>query len=400
MPRSSRRRRAALNRETSEAADRRNLFLVLARRLPDDRDLPVPTKQEAEARRVTTLGEFRSLLRSWDWETAIEAWLTFKIDNPNTRDHYGRNMRRAAAVFRASRPAARCLGELQPEHVMVYARYVRDRLGGAPGTKRLAIMALRSFLKWSRAFRAHDLSPEELRELLGRVPSADVERPYLVLSEDEIADLLAAPDNTRDRAIIALMLGAGLRRSEVVGLEGKDVFYGEDGCLCLNIHAGIAKGAQPRIVPLGPDVTQILLEHLVAAGVEVGDRLPIFQSSHKHRGRRLSGKAAWSIVTTYVVSLGWQKRVTPHSLRHTFALRFLRHAKGVGGDAIVKLMLVLGHKHLSTTQRYLNHFDREELRLALPALPTSGRPLKRKLPQSVVNQRRRRTIKPDLPESA
>ncbi len=167
------------------------------------------------------------------------------------------------------------------------------------------------------------------------------------LSEAEMERLLEAPDVTttlglRDRAMLELMYGSGLRVSELVNLTLSQV----------NINVGllrlIGKGAKERVIPLGEEAADWLERYLAEAragllrpGTETD---AVFLSV---RGRAMSRQAFWQHLKKYLVRAGISSSFTPHSLRHAFATHLLNH-----GADLRSLQMLLGHSDLSTTQIY------------------------------------------------
>jgi len=151
----------------------------------------------------------------------------------------------------------------------------------------------------------------------------------------------------RDRAILEVLYGCGLRVSELVGLSLAD----------LDLDAGVlrafGKGSKERVVPVGRLAREALLAWLTPAGrgalaperwARRGDSEAVFLNT---RGGRLSRQGAWGIVRHYGDKVGLGSRLTPHVLRHSCATHMLDH----GADIRV-VQELLGHASISTTQVY------------------------------------------------
>ena len=142
----------------------------------------------------------------------------------------------------------------------------RERLlldGRSPATHAQAMSALRSFLDWVAAQLGHDMPWAVLRAL--KIPKRKVLRPYEELSKAELAALLAAAaDHLRDRALLAVLLGAGLRASEAVTLDVQDFRLDGTGGWYLHIPQG--KGGRDRRVPLRASVAAAVRAYLDATG--------------------------------------------------------------------------------------------------------------------------------------
>lgn len=175
------------------------------------------------------------------------------------------------------------------------------------------------------------------------------------LSVQEVEALLAAPNLEqplawRDRALLELAYGAGLRVSELCGLGLTDLLLAE------NLVRVFGKGGKERLVPIGRSV-------IGAASVYLHQMRPALdQGKSKNRlllnarGEPLSRVGAWGVVRRATVRAGITKHVTPHTLRHSFATHLLE-----GGADLRAVQEMLGHADLSTTQIY-THVDREYLR--------------------------------------
>ncbi len=189
-------------------------------------------------------------------------------------------------------------------------------------------------------------------------PAEEVQRPKVpsglpkALSEAEVLALLAAvtgddPVARRDRAILEVLYGCGLRVSELVGLSLAD----------LDIASGLlrafGKGAKERVVPVGRLACEALQSWLARGGrselvperwARRGDAEAVFLNT---RGGRLSRQGAWGIVRRHGEAVGLGDRLSPHVLRHSCATHMLDH----GADIRV-VQELLGHASISTTQVY------------------------------------------------
>jgi len=172
------------------------------------------------------------------------------------------------------------------------------------------------------------------------------------LSEEEVEALLEAPlvyddYGIRDRAILEVMYGSGLRISELVNLSPSD----------LNLEGGwvkvLGKGSKERIVPLGRQACRALRLYLGKREIETTRPQPLFYNRY---GKRLSRQSCWKIVKKYAKKIGLTKRTSPHTLRHSFATHLLFH------DADLRsVQELLGHSLLSTTAIY-THITSERLK--------------------------------------
>jgi integrase/recombinase XerD len=192
-------------------------------------------------------------------------------------------------------------------------------------------------------------------------PTADVRGPRKpqrlprVLSRDEVARLLQAPRGngplaTRDRALLELMYACGLRASEAVALELSDVDL-EEGVLRAR-----GKGSKERIVPIGRQALAALHAYCAGARPQLlgdGSQPLVFLN---RRGRGLTRQGLYKIVQGHARRAGLQTRMSPHTLRHTFATHLL-----AGGCDLRSLQEMLGHADLATTQVY-THLSADRLK--------------------------------------
>lgn len=242
------------------------------------------------------------------------------------------------------------------------------RAGGrAPATVARALVALRSL---------HRFLLDEGH--LATDPTGDVGAPKVpqglpkALTEDEVGRLLGAvvgddAPARRDRAILELLYGTGMRISELVGLSLGDISF-DDGAIRV-----FGKGSKERVVPLGRFASEAMDEWLALSGrgamapprwARRGDSEAVFLNT---RGGRLSRQGAWGIVRRYGDSVGLRDRLTPHVLRHSCATHMLDH----GADIRV-VQELLGHAAITTTQLYTK-VSTERLRAAYDAAhPRAG----------------------------
>ena len=167
-----------------------------------------------------------------------------------------------------------------------------------------------------------------------------------ILSPNMVNQLLAAPTADdrfalRDRALLALLYATGCRASEITTLRLRDVQLDEGYCRCTG------KGDKERIVSLNPVARSALeayLNHSRAELVRLNDLDWLFVTKS---GNRLSRIMIWKLVKKYAARIGCSRKVSPHTLRHSFATHML-----AGGAEIRALQEMLGHASISTTQIY------------------------------------------------
>jgi integrase/recombinase XerD len=220
----------------------------------------------------------------------------------------------------------------------------------APATLQRKIACLRSFYRFLRR-----------EQILERDPTADLRPPRSrgrlpkVLSRDEVQRLLDQPRGNspaalRDRALLETMYACGLRASEAISLE----------LSALDIEAGIlrarGKGSKERIVPIGSKAIETLRAYLERARprlVGLRDEPRVFLNL---RGGGLTRQGLYKIVQRHARAAGLEQKMSPHTLRHTFATHLL-----AGGCDLRSLQEMLGHADIATTQIY-THLTAERLR--------------------------------------
>lgn len=175
------------------------------------------------------------------------------------------------------------------------------------------------------------------------------------LSEDEVVDLLDAPDvdellGLRDRAMLETLYATGLRVSELVSLKVSEV------SLDMGVVRVMGKGSKERLVPLGEEALQWIRRYLGEARPLILERRLCDALFVTQRGAAMTRQAFWHLIKRYARLAGIARPLSPHVLRHAFATHLLNH----GADLRVVQML-LGHSDISTTQIY-THVARERLK--------------------------------------
>lgn len=171
-----------------------------------------------------------------------------------------------------------------------------------------------------------------------------------VIKMIEIFDFtVKKPIPIRNKAIIDVLYSCGLRISELVGLNVYDIDFKERIVRC------IGKGSKERIVPIGNKTVKTVEQYLTGAR----SKLALKKSSPalflNSRGTRLSRVSCWKIVKEAAALAGIKKRITPHTLRHSFATHLLEN-----GAELRAVQEMLGHASISTTQIY-THISRKHL---------------------------------------
>jgi len=232
----------------------------------------------------------------------------------------------------------------------VLARGGEERPPASPATIHRKSACLRSFYRHLRR-----------DGLLERDPTATLSTPRRsrklpqVLTRGEVAKLLSQPSGTepaalRDRALLELMYACGLRASEAIGLELLDVDI-EEGVLRAR-----GKGSKERVVPIGQAALRALRIYLERGRPGLVKGAPEPHLFVNFRGGRLTRQGLYKIVRRHALTAGLADRMSPHTLRHTFATHLLS-----GGCDLRSVQEMLGHADVSTTQLY-THLSSERLK--------------------------------------
>ena len=267
--------------------------------------------------------------------------------SPRTTEAYARDLERFALFARLA--GATAPTDVAPRTLRDYVYHLKD-LGLAPASIRRNVSAIRSYFRFlvgeGRVLR----DPSERLETPRRWRSLPE-----VLSVEDVALLLAAPslDDAlvfRDRALLELAYGAGLRVSEWITLGVRDLLLA-DGLVRV-----FGKGSKERLVPIGRSAigaVAVYTRELRPQLERGGGKGVLFLNA---RGVPLTRMGAWKILRKHVDRAGITKHVSPHTLRHSFATHLLE-----GGADLRAVQEMLGHADISTTQIY-THVDREYLR--------------------------------------
>ena len=298
-----------------------------------------------------------------DLDATVDEYLTYlHVERglaPATIRAYRADLTDYAASRGVSRDWAR-----SPEAAVGYlaARTRRGRRGDpglAPSSLRRRAAAIKGFYRFAYGeghikvdVAAHLDLPKQSRLLPETLTPAETERLLEAAGGDPPA---AAAHALRDRALLELLYAAGLRISEAIGLDREDLSL--DGAFV----RVIGKGDKERLVPVG----EIALDWL-SRWID-GPRVPLLAMGHVapirggplflgDRGGRLARQQAWAAVKRAAAQAGLADRVSPHTLRHSFATHLLE-----GGADLRIVQELLGHASISTTQLY-THLTGERIR--------------------------------------
>lgn len=231
-----------------------------------------------------------------------------------------------------------------------YLGYLRDA-GLATRSIARHLVSVKMFYRFLRL-------EERIRETVVDLLSSPVlwERIPQVLSPENVTKLLNSPQSfdryhLRDRALLETLYATGSRASEVVNLKMEDMY------LDSSFLKYFGKGNKQRVVPLGQPAIEAIRAYLDGLRPRLIQANPettyVFVS---RGGRALSREMLWVLVKKYVRREGLNIKVSPHTLRHSFATHLLS-----GGADIRSVQEMLGHASIQTTQHY-THVDRERLK--------------------------------------
>lgn len=239
------------------------------------------------------------------------------------------------------------------QNYRLYLNRFADGNGGRLGvkTQNYHLIALRAFLKYLARNDVKSLAPEKVE--LAKIPERTVE----VISRDELDRLFAAAKNNkknaeRDTAILETLYSTGLRVSELSGLNRDQVDLKRREFMVRG------KGKKPRIVFLSERAAAVIADYLRKRD---DNFKPLFVNNLKtaitdHEKRRLTTVSIENIVRKYALHAGIIKKVTPHTLRHSYATELLQN-----GADIRSVQAMLGHSSITTTQIY-THITDQKLR--------------------------------------
>jgi integrase/recombinase XerC len=301
------------------------------------------TDATADARRATLPEALAEFLRHLALERNASA---------NTIKSYREDLTQAQEFFQTKLPGrVNAPRDLTTRVLRGYLAWLHEQ-GYAKTTIARRMAAVRS---WCRFLcRQGELETNPADGLRG--PRQDKKLPHF-LSEADIAKLLAAPPGDtplglRDRAILETLYSAGLRVSELTGLDLED----------LDHDSGLAKvrgkGKRERLAVLGPHALEALTTWLavretMAGGPKARARTAVFLNKN---GTRLTSRSVGRLLEKYLAQAALDPRTSPHTLRHSFATHLLDHGADIRG-----VQELLGHRSLATTQVY-THVTTHRLR--------------------------------------
>lgn len=230
--------------------------------------------------------------------------------------------------------------EVQTKDIMKFLMEEKNR---KISSKTLAreVVAIRQFYKYLRDEKQVDYNPtdkigtpEVMRAIPDHLTIQEVDELFLAIDEDNIYEL-------RDKCIFELLYSAGLRISEACNLRMTDIDM-DSGMITVE-----GKGGRERLVPFGEKSLKILRLYLEKSRPEILKARSCEYLFVSKKGSYINRKSVWRLLNIYIKRTGINKKVTPHTLRHSFATHLLEnHAN------LREVQELLGHIDISTTQIY------------------------------------------------
>jgi integrase/recombinase XerD len=248
----------------------------------------------------------------------------------------------------------RPLEEVTVEDLSLYRERLLKAYASATAAKKLA--AVRRFLTFAYMGGATRINPEALR-FFAKSPKVGQDPSYNVLTGEELGRMLSAAraNSMRDYVLLAVLVGAGLREAEVVGLKVGDFREagGEEGQVLLRI---MGKGAKIRAVPVSPELWRLVQRYVLLSGRSLTShtdaRKPLFTSREGGGDKPLTTRAVRYLVKKYANAAGITKAISPHSIRHTVGTNM-----AVNEAPLLVIQQFLGHSDPKTTMRYVRRAD-------------------------------------------
>ena len=272
--------------------------------------------------------------------------------SPNTLAAYRNDLYQLVEFLGADKDAASpavVFSQVRPEEMTAFVLHLHER-EYADTTRARKVASARSFFGFlvEEGMVAADPTEDLSSPRLGRsLPNA--------LTIEEVESLLAAPrgeevDAIRDRAMIELLYASGMRVSELVSLDLDDIDLGQGFIRCFG------KGSKERIVPIHRHANEAIKAYLAKARSRVANGSSGRATFLNRAGRRLTRQGFWLILQRLASQAGIKRKISPHTLRHSFATHLLR-----GGAPLRNVQELLGHANITTTQVY-THLTSEHVR--------------------------------------
>ncbi len=292
------------------------------------------------------------------WETYLKGFQThLKLEkglSDHSRENYIRDLRKFTDFLQLN-AINLAINEVSSDHIRQFLHHI-NQLGLSERTQARLLSGLKSFFQY--------LNEENI---LDYMPTEDISMPKIgkhlpdVLSVEEVDQLLNAIDRThpqgeRDRTILEVLYSCGVRVSELITLQISNIKF-KEGYLVV-----IGKGNKERIVPLGQEASdqmEIYIKQIRShQNIQKGFEDTLFLN---RRGKGLTRVMVFNIVKNAGLKAGLQKKLSPHTLRHSFATHLVE-----GGADLRAVQEMLGHESITTTEIY-THLDQSYLKSVIEA---------------------------------
>ncbi len=266
----------------------------------------------------------------------------------NTLESYGRDLRRFVFFVEESKKIDD-VHDISPEVIVEFLTRIRDE-GLAANSMNRSLAALRGFYKYllrEKIIRENPLANIELAKVWMKLPDT--------ISKEEMRLILEQPGDQnvsaiRNTAMLELLYATGIRVSELINLTMNSINW-QVGFLIV-----MGKGSKERIVPIGKIAYDCTRNYIEKARPKLLQKKSTDVLFLNRFGRKFTRQGFWKIVVGYAKQAGLQKKVYPHTFRHSFASHLLE-----GGADLRTVQVMLGHSDISTTQIY-THVTRDRLR--------------------------------------
>jgi len=288
-----------------------------------------------------------------DWRSAIKGFQAYlkleKSLSPNSIEAYSRDIDKLYQFSEAQ------IVKIKPENITLadlrlFINWVNE-LGMIPSSQARILSGIKAFYKYMLMEDIINDDPSELLE------SPKIQRKLPdTLSYEDINKLIAAidlsrPDGARNKAILEVLYGCGLRVSELTELKLSNLY------LDIEFIKVTGKGSKERLVPIGGEAVKALkiwIEQVrVHTSIKKGEEDMVFLNQ---RGSRLSRIYIFTLIKQLAEMIGLKKSISPHTFRHSFATHLVE-----GGADLRAVQEMLGHESITTTEIY-THLDREFLK--------------------------------------
>lgn len=265
----------------------------------------------------------------------------------NTLESYGRDVKKFIEFLEQEKITA--ISDVKYRHIADFLALSKEK-GFTATTIVRSIVSIKQFFKYLI-----------IEKLIAEDPAFQIRTPKMkksipaVISLDDVETLLVAPDEStpeglRDSAMLEVLYATGIRVSELIGLKLNDVNF-DHGYVIV-----YGKGSKERIVPVGEKAREKMLSYLA-------DARPLILKSREakalfvtRRGKGMTRQGFWKLIKNYALKAAIPKKISPHTLRHSFATHLLER-----GADLRTIQIMLGHSDISTTQIY-THVESERLK--------------------------------------